>query len=76
MTDHYFDMPTLEQMGASVRDGKPLRLDPQTCAELIEQIRSSGMVAKLQELSGGNAGAQESAEKERPPPKKPWWKFW
>jgi hypothetical protein len=67
MTDHYFDRPTLEQMGAAVRDGHPPQLDPQTHAQLVETIRASGMIAKL----AGITPAQE-----RPPPKKPWWKFW
>ena len=51
MTDHYFDMPTLEQMGAAVRDGHPPHLGSQTHAQLIETIRSSGMLAKQAGLS-------------------------
>jgi hypothetical protein len=76
MTDHYFDMPTLEQMGAAVRDGKPPHLDPHTHAQIVEQIRTSGMLAKLQKLSRGQAGPSGLAKEERPLPKKPWWKFW
>lgn len=76
MTDHYFDMPTLEQMGASVRDGKPPHLDPATHAQLIQQLRSSGMLAQLQGLFGGGATPEQSPQAERPPPKKPWWRFW
>src|SRR5579871_5234 len=52
MTDHYFDMPTLEQMGASVRDGVPPHLDPDTHRELIQQIRTSGVLAQLKGMFG------------------------
>jgi hypothetical protein len=73
MTDHYFDMPTLEQMGAAVRDGNPPHLDPQTHAQLLETIRSSVILAKLAGLfPGGEAPPAE----QRPPPKKPRWRFW
>ena len=72
MTDHYFDRPTLEQMGAAIRDGKPPHLEPDTHARLIQQIRSSGMLAHLQQMSAG----QDPPEPERPPPKNRWWKFW
>jgi hypothetical protein len=50
MTDHYFDLATLDQMGAAVREGKPPHLDPQTREDLINTIRSSGMLQQLQEL--------------------------
>jgi hypothetical protein len=76
MTDHYFDMPTLEQMGTSVRDGKPLHLDPATRAQLVEQIRSGGTMAQIQGMFGGGAAAGHSLQAERPPSKKPWWRFW
>ncbi len=75
MTDHYFDRPTLEQMGAAVRDGHPPQLDPQTQAQLVEMIRSSGMLAKLAGLSPAPGGEAPPAG-ERPRPKKPWWRFW
>jgi hypothetical protein len=71
MTDHYFDMPTLAQMGAAVRDGKPPHLDPDTHAQLIQQIRSSGVLAQLQGVPGENLSAEESPRIERAPPKKP-----
>ena len=53
-TDHPFDLPTLEPVGASVRDGQPPHLDPATHAQLVEPIRSGKMVAQLQGLSGGD----------------------
>lgn len=75
MTDHYFDMPTLEQMGAAVRDGKPPHLNPETRASLIETIRTSGIMAKLAELPGLSCDSMSCAA-ESPQPQKPWWKFW
>jgi hypothetical protein len=75
MTDHYFDMPTLEQMGAAVRDGNPPHLAPQTHAQLIKTIRSSGVLAKLPGLSPV-PGQEVAPAGERSPPKRPWWKFW
>jgi hypothetical protein len=77
MTDHYFDMPTLEQMGASVRDGKPPHLEPDTHARLVRDIRESGMLARLQGMFAGIGAAQQaSTQAATPPPKKPWWRFW
>src|SRR5262245_48246006 len=70
MTDLYVDVPTLEQMGAAVRDGNPPHLAPQTYAQLIETIRSSGMLAKLTDLSPAPSSQAPPAEKQ-PPPKKP-----
>jgi hypothetical protein len=69
MTDHYFDMPTLEQMGASVRDGKPPHLDPESHAQLVQQIRSSGMLAQIQGRFAEKGANQDSSEVERLPPK-------
>jgi hypothetical protein len=47
MTDHYFDMPTLEQMGATIRDGKPVHLDEASKANILASLHESGMVDKL-----------------------------
>ena len=66
MTDHYFDLPTLKQMGAAVRSGNPPHLDPATHAQLIETIRSSGLLKRLVGMAGPPGAA----------PRKPWWKFW
>src|SRR5262245_35907353 len=74
MTDHYFDMPTLEQMGASVREGKPPHLGPETHAQLIEMIRGMGLQEKLKTMSDMSPPPDPSLT--APPVKKPWWKFW
>jgi hypothetical protein len=75
MTDHYFDRPTLKKVAASVREGKPPHFDPATHAQLIGQIRRSGMLAQVQGMFGRGATA-ESPLAERRPFKKPWWRFW
>jgi hypothetical protein len=75
MTDHFFDMPTLEQIGASVRDGKPPDLDPATHAQLVEQIQSVGGLAEFNEILQRGAAAHHH-DGDRPPRKKPWWQFW
>src|SRR5262245_20199842 len=51
MTDHYFDMPTLEKMGAEVRNGNPPQIDPQTRAQLIAVLRASEEICKRAGLS-------------------------
>ena len=76
MTDHYFDMPTLEQMGAAVRDGDPPHLDPETRAGIIAQTRRTGILNELQKMHGGERLPQNSPEAEPAPQKKPWWQFW
>jgi hypothetical protein len=75
MTDHYFDVPTLEQMGAAVRDGHSPHLDPQTHAKLIETIRQSSEIAKS---LGASVSPDEKASRvgDQRPQGKPWWKFW
>jgi hypothetical protein len=69
MTDHYFDMPTLEQMGAAVRDGNPPHLDPKSHAQLIQQIRDSGMLARIQGMFADKGVGPDSPQAERPPPR-------
>ena len=45
MTDHYFDMKTLKQMGASIRkNGEPPNLDPETRKNLLEMVRGAGAI--------------------------------
>lgn len=42
MTDHYFDEPTLREMGAKFADGRPQHLTPESRRNLIQMLRSSG----------------------------------
>jgi hypothetical protein len=69
MTDHYFDRPTLEQMGALLRDGKRPLLDPESHDQLVQQIRSSGMLEQIQGMFADKGASQESPQSEGPPPK-------
>lgn len=76
MTDLYFDLPTLKQIGLSISNGKPPQLDEHTHAKMLELIRGTEAMrtmnsasAKLPRLDGADLG-------EAPPPIKPWWKFW
>lgn len=74
MSDDCVDMPTLERMRAVVREGKPVHLDPETRAQLIQNIRSSGLPATYQKTFGGAGSPQP--QQDGPPPKKLWWRFW
>jgi len=76
ITDQYFDLATLKQIGASIAGGKPPQLDEQTHAKMIEMIRGSdafrdGVPAVRSPLPRLD-GADQVAES----PAKPWWKFW
>ena len=65
LSDHYFQKPALDQMGADIAAGKPLQLDPDTRRMLIGVLRETGMfrgVAKAADVSTTTA------------PKKPWWR--
>ena len=75
MTDHYFDLPTLKQIGTSIANGKPPQLDEQTHAKMLEMIRGSDAKgelnfapAPLPRLDGADLSETKQA--------KPWWKFW
>jgi hypothetical protein len=52
MSDHYFDVDTLEQMSLMVRDGKPPQLNEETKARVVESLRSSGILDELKKLGG------------------------
>lgn len=65
MSDHYFDKPTMEQMGADIAAGKPLQLDPATRLNLINTIRGVG--TNVAKATGIDCQPQHSS-------KKPWWK--
>ncbi len=76
MTDHFFDAPTLERMGADVRGGRPVRLDPKTKEAMVGQLRRSGLMRRLRESAEDLAAARPRPAPPPPPAKKPWWKFW
>jgi hypothetical protein len=76
MTDHYFDQATLEQIGATVRDGKSIDLDPQSRKNPLEVLRNCGPALGIL----GEQSVDGSASKDTPLrptiEKRPWWKFW
>jgi hypothetical protein len=78
MTDHYIDMPTLRRMGESIQGGVVPHLDPQTHAQLVDQIRSEGLLRQLQSLIGSvkKRGADLPPANSAAKPSGPWWKFW
>lgn len=63
MTDHYFPMHVLEQMGAAVRDGNPPALAPESRAQLIAMIRETDMARLIEELPE-DAGDDSVGERE------------
>jgi hypothetical protein len=66
LSDHYFQKPALDQMGADIAAGKSLQLDPDTRRVLIGVLRETGMfrgVAKAADVPVTP-----------PPKKKPWWR--
>jgi hypothetical protein len=72
ITDHYFDLPTLKQIGTSITNGKPPQLDEQTHAEMLALIRGSDVVQELQAELPRLDGADLPITK----PARPWWKLW
>ena len=71
MSDHYFDKPTLERMGADVAAGKPMHLAPETRRDLIKSLRDAQRHMPLFK----DAKKADDVDYEPPPPvKKPWWR--
>jgi hypothetical protein len=73
ITDHYFDLPTLKQIGASIADGKPPQLDEHTHAQMLTLIRGSDVVG---ELTRDALPRLDGADQPLPKPSRPWWKLW
>ena len=85
MTDHYFDLATLQQMGESVRvHGKPPNLDPESRRGIVESLRQMGDIEAMLKSSDLEemlkTAVQDAEGADLPvipkPPHKPWWKFW
>jgi hypothetical protein len=66
MTDHYFDRPTLERMGAAVKEGKPPHLSSETRENMLADLRRSGLVEQLRRM-----WEQKSGNNPIPPPESP-----
>lgn len=59
MTDHYFGRAELERMAAAVHAGTPPKLDPETHANLLRQVRATGLLDELRRLTDGGAAVPE-----------------
>jgi len=44
MTDHYFNLPSLEQLSVCIENGYKIELSAEVLLDWIEQIRASGML--------------------------------
>src|ERR1700731_1126419 len=58
LTDHYFDRPTLEQMGQSVKQGQKPKLDAQSRENLIQELRKTGWIEKLSRMQSSPSPPQ------------------
>jgi hypothetical protein len=67
MTDHYFDMATLKQMGVAVAEGKPLHLDEKTRQDLLKQLEIVRQTPVGRLLGGGAPVPMKRKSK--------WWPF-
>ncbi len=67
MTDHYFDLATMKQMGAAVAEGKPPHLDEKSRQDLLKQLENVRKTP-VGRLLGGGAPAPEKK-------KSKWWPF-
>jgi hypothetical protein len=65
MTDHYFDIATMHQMGQAIRDGRPPHLDESTRANLLEEL-SNLRKMPVGRLIGGGHGQEKKSR---------WWPF-
>jgi hypothetical protein len=67
MTDHYFDLSTLTEMGEAVKSGDPPKLDSKTRTDLL---------AKLEEFKSGPLWEVISGQKQaQSKPTRKWWKL-
>jgi hypothetical protein len=73
ITDHYFDLPTLKQIGSSIADGNPPQLDEHTHAQMLTLIRGSDAT---RELTQAALPRLDGADRPKAKPVRPWWKLW
>jgi hypothetical protein len=53
MTDHYFDLATMKQMGAAVAEGRPPHLDEKSRQDLLRQLENVRKTSVGRLLGGG-----------------------
>ena len=54
MTDHYFDISTLEQVAETIRSGERINLEPQTYEALVQLVRMKDVVEEMFVNQGKN----------------------
>ena len=69
LTDHYFSHEQLMQMGAKIKAGEKLDVNPAQKAEIIDTIKTARNIDVLGNLLG-------IIDKKNKHSRKPWWKFW
>lgn len=70
MSDHYFDQPTMERMGADISAGTPVYLDEATRTSLVNTLRESSLLPVLMAARAKGIEHQPLADP------KPWWRRW
>ena len=53
MTDHYFDLATMKQMGAAVAEGRPPHLDEKSRQDLLTQLENVRKTPVGRFIAGG-----------------------
>ncbi len=67
MTNHYFDLTTMKQMGAAVAEGKPPNLDEKSRQDLLKQLENARKTPVGRLLGGGIPAPKKQKSK--------WWPF-
>lgn len=67
MTDHYFGVSTMKQMGAAVAEGKPPHLDEKTRQDLLKQLENVRKTPVGRFLGNGSTVTEKKKSK--------WWPF-
>jgi hypothetical protein len=67
MTDHYFDLTTMKQMGAAVAEGKPPNLDEKSRQDLLKQLQNARKTPVGRLLGDGILAPKKQKSK--------WWPF-
>ena len=67
MTDHYFDLATMKQMGAAVKEGNPPHLDEKSRQDLLKQLENVRKTPVGRFIGGGAQAPEKKKNK--------WWPF-
>jgi hypothetical protein len=69
MTDHYFDLATMMQMGEAVKEGKPPHLDEESRKGLLKQLDEIKEMGLSHLITGQNPIPASTKKKSK------WWPF-